>query len=248
MGDHREHISDPRLLTSIEAVVRGGDDPGRALGIAQGDLYSPTCLNVRLHATHDAPLARGAADCVWFRYADDMAYLTRSMTEGRQQVVRVRELLAPAGFALKGGDGPPTDLRDAEAQLLGFRLSWAGDRLRLRPGGVAWGELTRHLGDARGHDDPDEAARRAVLGWVSSYGPAFETGTERETPDRILAAAAAQGFREITSPETLRTRVRDAHRRWQDLRERERQRRGGRQNDNGHVWLSEPTTTPGVPI
>ena len=56
MEDLREHIEDRGLLTLIEAVIRGGEDRGRAVGIAQGDPLSPLLLNVRLHNVHDVPM------------------------------------------------------------------------------------------------------------------------------------------------------------------------------------------------
>jgi len=248
MGDHRERFTDPGLLTLVEAVVRGGDDPDRTLGVAQGDPYSPACLNARLHATHDAPLARGGEHPPWFRYADNLAYLTAGVPEGHDLLGRVGELLAPAGFALKGVDGPPVDLRDAEAQLLGFRVTWGDGRLRLRPGGGAWGELARHLGEAHDDVDPTGAARGAVSGWLASYGPAFATTTESETLDRLHAAAASQGFREPASPDDLRARMRAAHRRWQDLRGGPGPRAGGRGAGPDDVWRSAPTIAPGVPF
>ena len=61
MEDLREHIEDRGLLTLIEAVVRGGEGRGRAVGIAQGDPLSPLLLNLRLHNILDVPMT-GIAD------------------------------------------------------------------------------------------------------------------------------------------------------------------------------------------
>ena len=62
MEDLSEHIEDRGLLTLIETVVRGGENRGRAVGIAQGDPLSPLLLNVRLHNVHDIPMT-GIVGC-----------------------------------------------------------------------------------------------------------------------------------------------------------------------------------------
>jgi retron-type reverse transcriptase len=230
MEDHREHITDERLLDLIEAVVRGGDEAGRAVGTTQGDPYSPTCLNIRLHVTHDVPLDRDVDHPPWFRYADNLVYLAMSVSEGNQFLEHVRQLLSPAGFTLKGKD-EPIDLREDVAQLLGYQLSLHGDQLRLRPGDDSWTKLGQDLEQAHKDPDPPEAAHRVILGWIQSLGPAFERQDETAIVDRILHIAASQGFREI-QPEELRWRGRDAHRRWQAHRERACRRREGHQGED----------------
>ena len=49
----------------------------------------------------DAPL--------WFRYADNLVYVVRSVSEGRRVLTRIRRLLRKAGLVLKGeGRRSPT--------------------------------------------------------------------------------------------------------------------------------------------
>ena len=270
MEDLREHIKDRGLLTLIEAVIRGGEDRGRAVGIAQGDPFNPLLLNVRLHNAHDVPMTGIAAHAVpdapgtgavaranpdaprdgvaghtaiddasgtgavdhavpdapptgavdrppWLRYADNLVYAARSVTEGTQTLDRARRLLGPAGHTLKGEDGPPVDLRTGEAQLLGFTLSLRDNRLHLGPGEAGWRQLARDLEQAHDAEDPPTAARRAVEGWLACFGAAFESSGASDL-ERVYRVAAALGFRELTAPGALRERIKASCRRWRAVR------------------------------
>jgi hypothetical protein len=272
MEDLREHIEDRGLIALIEAVVRGGEDRGRAVGIAQGDPMSPLLLNLRLHNVHDIPMTgtvdnanpdapgagavdhdnlgtpqdgavdranpdapgapgAGAVDRAnpdapgtgavdhppWLRYADNLVYAARNVTEGTQLLDRARRLLGPAGHALKGEDGSPADLRTGEAQLLGFTLSLRDDRLHLGTGEAGWRQLARDLEQAHDAEDPPTAARRVVEGWIACFGAAFESSGASDL-ERVYRVAAEQGFRELTAPGTLRERIYGSRRRWRAVR------------------------------
>ncbi len=142
--DHAQHLTDPSLLSLIEVVLRGGDGKKKK-GIDQGSAYSPTALNVRLHHTHDLGVQQGQHP-PWFRYADNLVYSCRDVPEGQQALDRARHLLGQAGFALKGEDGPPVDLRRGErAQLLGFTLSCKCDALQFDLDSNAWMKLEQSL-------------------------------------------------------------------------------------------------------
>jgi hypothetical protein len=299
MEDLREHIVDRGLLTLIEAVVRGGEDRGRAVGIAQGDNVSPLLLNLRLHNVHDIPMTgtidcnddapgtgavaranpdapgtgaithddlgaprngaagntiidapeTGAADHAnpdapetgavdhphWLRYADNLVFATRSVTEGAQILDRARWLLEMAGHTLKGEDGPPVDLRTGEAQLLGFTLSLRDDRLHLGLDEASWQQLNRDLEQAHEAEDPPTAAHRAVEGWLTCFGAAFDSSGATDL-EKVYRVAAEQGFRELTAPGALRERINGSRRRWRTLRRRVHQ-----QHSQEH-----PTGTPPV--
>lgn len=223
-----EHVADPRLLDLIKTVLRGGDDRDRAVGIAQGCPLSPLALNVLLSKHHDVPLDGAVDHPPWWRYADNLAYLTPGVPEGDSILDRVRGLLAPLGLALKGADGPPVDLRTGEAQLLGFRVGIRGGRLRLRPGQHSLAKLTWAMEEAHLEPEPPRAARAVAWGWIAAMGPAFASERENaRTATGIARVGATLGFRELGSPGDLARRCSAAYRRWVDHREAAIGQRGG---------------------
>jgi RNA-directed DNA polymerase len=211
-------------VTLVERVLRGHDDT-RTRGIDQGGPYSPTALNVLLHYTLDVPLVRhvGSEPRRYYRYADNVCHLGRSVSEGGQVLGKVTQLLQPLGLTLKAGAGV-VDLRaGGSAQLLGFTLRLGGGQIRYGVGPAAWDNLRQHLGQAHVTSDPPTAARLAVLGWVDALGPAFESGVLTA----VTSTAVAYGFREI-SLEEVRKRWRDSWQRWRRVLQRARRRyRGG---------------------
>jgi hypothetical protein len=209
---HRHHLEDDKLVGLLEAVVRG--NPNRATGIDQGSPVSPLLLNVELHHVLDAPFSQNAANSHWIRYADDLAYATRSVPEGEEALATARDLLQPHGLTLKGEEGPPADLRreDSRVRLLGFIIKWRNNRLHLEVPQEAWRGLDRDLQEAHEAENPPEAARMAAGGWAGAYGPAFE-GEWSTAVDRILRAAARAGFRELPR-RPLERAVQSASDRW----------------------------------
>ncbi len=275
MKDLREHIEDRGLLTLIETVVRGGENRGRAVGIAQGDPLSPLLLNIRLNNVLDAPItgpvARvnsdapgigavahdnlgaprdgaidhtiiddsriGIADHVitntpltgaitpplWLRYADNLVFVARSVSEGTQILNRAHQLLETAGYTLKGEDDPPVDLRTDKAQVLGFTVTLRDNRLQLGLGEASWRQLARELEQAHDAEDPPTAANRTVEGWLTCFGAAFESSGASDL-DRVFQMAATLGFRELTAPEVLRKRINGSRRRWRAVQRTAHQR------------------------
>jgi hypothetical protein len=219
LADHARHILEPSLLSLTEVVLRSGDDPTRQRSISQGVSYSPTALNVRLHHALDLGVQQGHHPLRYFRYADDLTFLRRSVSEGHQALSHARRLREKSGFALKAG-ADVQDLRTGQkAQLLGFLLSRRDGKLHLQPGKDAWKKLEQAL--ARSHEtvNPSEAARLVVNGWVEAYGPAF-ADWRVTTLDRLLRMAARLGFQEVTSPEDLADQCELAWRRWVTFRKR----------------------------
>jgi hypothetical protein len=220
LADHARYILGPSLLSLVGVVLRGGDDPQRQRGISQGSPYSPTALNVRLHHALDLGASQGHHPLRhYFRYADDLTFLRRSVSEGRQALSQASRLLEKDRFALKGAGGTH-DLRAGQkAQLLGFLLSRRDGRLRLQPGRDAWRKLEQALVRAHETVNPTETARLVVNGWVEAYGPAFEDWRVT-TLDRLLMTAARLGFRELISLEGLADRCELAWRRWDTFQRR----------------------------
>jgi hypothetical protein len=203
MDDHRRHLQDNKLLNLIEVVLRGGSDQDRRTGIEQGNAYSPTCLNVRLHHVHDLAFEQGRTNPSWLRYADNLVYPTRDVPEGLQILQQSKDLLQSSGFTLKGEDGPPVNLKEGqEAHLLGFLLSYRDGQVAYGLDEGAWKGLEQNLERVHGTPNPPVHAAQAVQGWIGAYGPAFE-GTRREALERVIGTAAFYGFRELATPEGL---------------------------------------------
>jgi retron-type reverse transcriptase len=216
MADHRRHVHGNALLSLIEVVLRGSA-LGKRRGIDQGSAYSPACLNLRLHHVHD--LHFGDHDPRWHRYADNLAYLCQTVAEGNQALAKAKRLLKAADLSLKGEDGPPKDLRQGEAaQLMGFKLSRLGDRLRYGFGSEARHKLEQSLVKAQQTANPSKVAEMVIRGWVGAYGPALESGRER-IRDRILWAAANLGLREACSSRELARWLMEAWDNWLAFRE-----------------------------
>ena len=169
------------------------------------------------------------------RYADNLVFATRSVTEGHQILNQARRLLRPDGHTLKGENGPPVDLRTGEAQLLGFTLSLRNNRLHLGLGEASWRQLARDLEQTHEAEDPPTAAQRVVESWLTCFGAAFESSGASDL-ERVYRVAAALGFRELTDPEAPRERIKGSRRRWRALCRRAHQR-----HSQGY-----PTGTPPV--
>src|SRR5262249_29602311 len=94
-----------RTIELVEQVLEGHDG-NRTTGIDQGGPYSPPALNVLLHFTLDVPMvAKSGTKPRWFRYADNVVYLAKCVSEGGQSLDRVSQLLGPLEMSLKGKDG-----------------------------------------------------------------------------------------------------------------------------------------------
>jgi retron-type reverse transcriptase len=218
MDDHRRHINDDKLLNLIEIILRGGTNPSRTLGIEQGNAYSPTALNIRLHHVHDLVINQGQPTPSWYRYADNLVYLTKDVPEGLQALSQSRALLQSAGFTLKGEDGPPVNLKEGqEAQILGFQVSLKDGQVCYGLGEGAWKGLKQSLEKAHEAQNSPAVALGAMRGWVGAYGVAFES-TRTADVERVLQTAAFHGFRELATPEELWKEWQSSWARWQRRR------------------------------
>lgn len=216
MGAHEKYISSVRLLNLIEVVLRGADT-NRRIGIDQGNPYAPAALNVLLHEVHDLVAIQDQFP-PWFRYADNLVYMSRSVSEGEQVLEQVQKTLKQAGFSLKGEDGPPKDLRSGDkTQMMGFTISEDKGRVKYDLGEKAWKKLGQNLLKAHETKNPSETAIRVVNGWIEAMGPAFESGWF-ETLQRVRHEAATMGFRELDSLSSLCERWKDSWERWVKLR------------------------------
>jgi hypothetical protein len=121
LADHAHYITDSSLLSLI--VVLSGNDEKPTRGIVQGSPYSPSTLNARLHHALDLGANRDHHPLRYWRYADHLIYLYRSVPKGNQAVEYVHQLLRSAYFALEGADGVFNLQQGVQAQLLGFSIA-----------------------------------------------------------------------------------------------------------------------------
>jgi hypothetical protein len=219
LNDFARVITDPQYLALTEAILRGSAGKERKEGIDQGNPMSPLALTVQLHHVHDVHIDEVGTLAFWLRYADDLAYLSRTASEGLGARERAAELLNRVGLTLRG-PGRPTDLRKGgSVELLGFVIRLQKDGLRYEIPGDAHEELETKLQEAHAEADPPEAARRVINGWTNAYGPAFESSAD-DAIDRVLDLTDRQGLRGILTSEEIRSQWRKSHQSWRALRER----------------------------
>jgi hypothetical protein len=207
---HQQYITESRLLTLIDTVLRGGDST-KDIGIDQGNPYSPAALNVLLHHVHDVPMVQVMPYV--YRYADNLIYLCTTPDEANEILDKVRLELSQVGFTLKCD--PPVDLRTEACQLLGFTIRAGKEGLEIGFGDKAWMKLQQALQEAHKDQDPTQAALRAIRGWINAFGPAFNDGRRDSAKKKILGIGSALGFRDVFIQEDLGQNMEDSYQRWQ---------------------------------
>ncbi len=119
---------DEQVLSLIRTVLCGAA-VDRQIGIDQGNPYAATAFNVLLHTIHDVPLTRDVCFPFWYRYADNLAYLCRNVSEGQRILRCVRNLLRTNHLDIKE-DAEVCDLSAADSALLfGLELRWSGKHI-----------------------------------------------------------------------------------------------------------------------
>ncbi|MFC1596744.1 reverse transcriptase domain-containing protein [Planctomycetota bacterium] len=221
LEDYRRYVRDDGLIWLIERVLQGHEGDNRTTGIDQGCPFSPLTPLLRLHHCLDLPLhAAGLGYPLGYRYVDDLTFLCLSELEGRQILEQVRQLLDSAGFAPKGTSVVNLRRSRSRIDVLGFGLRREeGGQLRIELGAKAWQNLEEKLEKAHRTPDPTRTAFQAARGWISSLGPAFESG-ECEVQEGVSRTAARMGFRELGTKAELLEAVRQSRDRWLRLRER----------------------------
>jgi hypothetical protein len=219
MGDINRYVKCKKTLALLEKMLLAEvecDLNWNGIGIDQGNAISPMCLNVRLHRVHDRLVESDVRVPSWYRYADNLLYLAHGVREGERLLRRVRRLLEPTEFELKGmADGGITNLRTGEMlNTLGFSVRWTTWGWEFNPSMEAWNALDESLKRAHRSENPSLNALAAVRSWIAFNGPSF---TERGTPEfaaRVLAEAARFGFGEIGIVSEVAAWMRDAHSSW----------------------------------
>ena len=204
-------------------MVRGADGARKRVGLSQGNPYAPAAMNLFMDYVlrHNAPDTNDPPRLV---YSDNIAYMSRSVPEGRFARDRCQQLLQRHGLTLKGGQNedesgeePITDLKAGETtQLLGFALGHTDGRMTFGIGIDSWESLRRSLNECHMVHNPSRAAQSAIIGWVRAVAPAFENQQENDLVSRVLDTGREMGFREI-NPESIYRACDTSRRNWGQL-------------------------------
>lgn len=205
--DYAAVVDDPGLVNLIEVILRGYKRSQKPR-IEQGDPLSPLTLNLRLHNCLDLPslATTGSDNPLRFRYADNLVYLCRSVSEGQRAIESDDALLRRSGFQLKREKNYPVDLRRSGSSItiLGFVIRLEEDGVKFDLNNKAFQNLSVRL--QRAHELPDSSAvaQEAIAGWIEMYGPVFESYGVSDYLRRAQRVAVCYGFREVGSYEHLR--------------------------------------------
>src|SRR5262249_43306632 len=146
----------------------------------------------------------------------------RSATRAREARAALEGLLLPAGMAMKRS--LDTSIRDLNAgavvHWLGVSIEKPARGLAMRIGERSWESLEEQLALCHAERDAPLQAAATIRGWLSQRGPSYRWSDRPEVLRRIGAIAAGQAFDEIDATEAMETIWRDAHGRWQLVRER----------------------------
>lgn len=218
LHDFGRHIQDSQCLVFVELVLRGGANPDRSVGIAQGCPLSPLALNIHLHHRLDVPMRGPETECV-FRYVDDVVLLSSSLDSAQAASRRAQGLLGSIGMSFKQ-EHTLADLRESTVELLGFDIRYT-NRLDIQPSQRAWQNLEARLQEAHNHEAPAIAASRLLNGWIGDIAPGLR-GRSGDIAGRVLRIARQCGFREITNRAALRQHMAACLKSWNHLRKRRR--------------------------
>jgi RNA-directed DNA polymerase len=220
--DFNQIVADEGVRWLIAAVLHGDEGPLRTVGIDQGSPLSPAVLNLRLCVCLDQPYAAAPGNPLLLRWADDLACPASSVSDGRQALQRAADLLAPAGFDLKGTSGPPTNLRrqGAKVNYLGYSLGWRQGQMLLEIPSQAWTKLHTSLEQVLAQPNPWGNARGIIRGWLDVYGLAIGGEDVRAIVGRVMGVAADLGYRELGATTELEDAIRGSQARWERIRRR----------------------------
>lgn len=201
VADYSQIVADEGVLWLIERVLRGAEGQARTVGIDQGNALSPLTLNLRLSNCLDRPFTADPGMPPWYRWADDLAYLCRGVTECHQAIGQAAEMLRPAGFSLKGTAGRPVNLKrqGARVEILGYEVSFKDGWFLLHIPTSAWTRFRQELEQAYAGERPCQLAAVSIRGWLGHYGVAVGGEEVQRVARRVMDLAAELGFRELGS-------------------------------------------------
>lgn len=230
----RTRVPNQRTVDLIEAILRGHQGARRQVGLDQGDAMSPLAMNLLLTEVLDRPITSAHPHTPFLRYADNLVWLCRNVSEGRHVLNEARRTLERSGLHLKD-QKPANMLRlGTQVEILGFRLQRENDRVAFSIGNKGWACLSQNLAEAHDAHQPAKTAELLCEGWLRACGPAFESA-ERESVilDMVRKAASRMGFLEIGNTHQLLRVIQETRDRWVLLRDQTRRQLRERQQQYG---------------
>lgn len=171
-------VPNPAAVELMMDLVRAGGSKG----LAEGASLSPLFLNLYLHRVHDCKFTHALFPPM--RYADNFGFAATSPVDVLNARETSRRLLESAALKLKG-PADAIDLRQREAEWLGFELKVVARRLRIRVSEKGLRKLGRNLDRCRRLPNATWRAKRALYGWLSDVAPHLEERDHDETVQAV---------------------------------------------------------------
>ncbi|MEX2216525.1 MAG: reverse transcriptase domain-containing protein [Phycisphaeraceae bacterium] len=196
---------------------------GKKRGVRQGSSLSPLLAHIFRDHHITRPWQHRLSQLPLFSYLDDLLVPCESVDQAHMAYDTLSQLVTSAGLKLKG-NAESNICRVAEGQeviYLGYHLQCQGRQLRFTIAERAWCSLEDGFIEAHEKPCPPVAADAAVRGWLEYLGPCYRDETREAVLDRVYTTAAAAGFDELPSRETLMNAWFAAYGRWRRLRKSE---------------------------
>ena len=213
----QKHLPCPKLNEFLKLILPTQDP--KIGGIKQGGPLSSLALEVYLRHFLEKPWRNRADHLPFIRYADDLLVPAPDQAAAERADARLRELTTPCGMVLKATvDEACVDLRQAEAQWLGFRFHLDDARFRIEPGNRVLASLGQRFLLAHRKSRSTERARAIVPHWVAQLGPCYPNGPSVELIREALATAHEFGFEEMPPVDELVAAGKAANARYKRIR------------------------------
>lgn len=210
---HREHLSQLDLIWLVKRIIQGQD--GSGVGLSQGSPYSPVAVELYLHHRHDVLMEQHRRGFpLLLRYADNITYLCRSVSEGTETLSMTNDILNHFNQRLKRQDGPPVDIREAHNRvLLGFIPRWRDGQLKLAIPQKSYEGLEQHILTALHQPSHEKVTDSVVKAWIRSKGTALTKKVRREVVSNVLRLCDECGYRGLRYQAAMQV-AQESHKRW----------------------------------
>jgi ribonuclease HI len=192
----------------------------RERGIPQGSPLSGLLLNVYLTFTLERPWKRRHPNVPLLWVVDDLLLLTGPDDDPVALYQELRDLVESAGMQLKGT--PETAIcrldQGERGQWLGYEIAQANRQPRYRLGEKTFRKLCDRLVRCHQEDNPPQAAREVLIGWLNQSGAAYEQTYAGQVFARVISMVQELGLWELLSNEEFLGHWHQAYARYRSLR------------------------------